>query len=194
MWWGFVAAVEVGLGGMTVGVDVETVRNRVCVAYTYRAADGAQVRDTTAWAEDLPSQATYGIHEERLSMGDITAAVAESRRDAYLAMRKTPARTVTMGAASLGATLRCVGWWQQLDWRYWEQPAGLDTYAGKAKEEHVISFALTSTEIGFRLPSSLVDILGRLDVLTKGTRIIVYGSAGNDYVYTVKSPPSSPRG
>lgn len=113
------------------------------------------------------------------------------RRDAYLAMRKTPARTISIGSAQPGATLRCVGWWQQLGWRYWEQPAGLEQYAGKAKEEHILSFALTSTEIGFRLPCSLVDILGRLDVLTKGTRIVVYGSAGNDYVYTVKDPPSS---
>jgi hypothetical protein len=69
VWWGFVAAVEVGFGGITVGIDVETVRNRVCVAYTERAADGGQVRDTTAWAEDVASQAAYGIHEERLSMG-----------------------------------------------------------------------------------------------------------------------------
>ena len=193
VWWGFVAAVEVGLGGLTVGVDVETVRNRVCVAYTERAADGSQVRGTTAWVEDLPSQARYGIHEERLSMGDITAAVATSRRDAYLAMRKEPARTLAVASGAAGATLRCVGWWKQLEWRYWAQPAGLEQYAGKAKEEHILSFALTSTELGFRLPSSVVDILGRLDVLTKGTRIIVYGSAGNDYVYTVKSPPSSPQ-
>ncbi len=193
VWWGFVAAVEVGLGGLSVGVDVETVRNRVCVAYTERAADGSQVRGTTAWAEDAASQATYGIHEERLSMGDITAAVATSRRDAYLAMRKEPARTLTVSSGEQGATLRCVGWWQALDWRYWEQPAGLEQYAGDAKEEHILSFALTSTEIGFRLPSSLVDILGRLDVLTKGTRIVVYGSASNDYIYTVKDPPSSPQ-
>ncbi len=192
VWWGFVAAVEVGLGGLTVGIDVETVRNRVCVAYTERAADGTQVRGTTAWAEDLPSQATYGIHEERLSMGDITAAVATSRRDAYLSMRKEPARTISIGAAERGAALRCVGWWNQLDWRYWEQPAGIEQYAGKAKEEHVLSFALTSTEIGFRLPNHLVDILGRFDVIPKGSRIIVYGSATNDYVYTVKAPPSSP--
>ena len=192
VWCGFVAAVEVGFGGITVGMDVETVRNRVCVAYTYRDADGSQVRETTTWAEDLDSQAAYGVHEEILSMGDITAAVATSRRDAYLAMRKTPARTLMVGAGNVGATVRCVGWWQQLDWRYWAQPAGFETYAGEAKEEHVISFALTSTEIGFRLPSGLVDILGRLDVLTKGQRIIVYGSAGNDYIYTVKDPPSSP--
>lgn len=192
VWWGFVAAVEVGFGGITVGMDVETVRNRVCVAYTYRDADGSQVRDTTTWGEDLPSQATYGVHEEILSMGDITATVATSRRDAYLAMRKEPARTLTVGGGAVGATVRCVGWWHQLDWRYWAQLAGFETYAGKAKEEHVISFALTSTEIGFRLPNHLVDILGRLDVLTKGQRIIVYGSAGNDYIYTVKDPPRSP--
>jgi hypothetical protein len=33
----------VGFGGITVGIDVETVRNRVCVAYTERAADGGQL-------------------------------------------------------------------------------------------------------------------------------------------------------
>ena len=192
VWWGFVAVVEVGLGALTVGVDVETVRNRVCVAYTERAADGSQVRGTTAWAEDLPSQALYGIHEEILSMGDITQAVAESRRDAYVAMRKEPARTLAVGGGTMGATLRCVGWWHQLDWRYWEQPAGFETYAGKAEKEHVISFALTSTEIGFRLPNHLVDILGRLNVLSKGQRIVISGSASNDNTYTVKDPPKSP--
>ena len=31
-------------GGVTVGLDVETVRNRVSVAYTERAADGGQAR------------------------------------------------------------------------------------------------------------------------------------------------------
>lgn len=189
VWWGFVAAVEVALDALTIGVDVETVRNRVCVAYTERAADGSQEHGVTAWAEDAASQAMYGIHEERLSMGDITAAVATSRRDAYLAMRKEPARTLTIGGGATGATIRCVGWWQTLDWRYWEQPAGLEQYAGDAKEEHILSFALTSTEIGFKTPSGLIDILGRLSVLTKGTRIVVYGSASNDYVYTVKTPP-----
>ena len=64
VWWGDVAEVTVSLGGMAVGVDVETVRNRVCVAYTY-ADQTAAVRDTTAWAEDAASQAPYGIHEER---------------------------------------------------------------------------------------------------------------------------------
>ncbi len=194
VWWGFVSAVDVSLGGLTVGLDVETVRNRVCVAYTERAADGSQVRGTTAWAEDAASQAQYGIHEERLSMGDITAAVATSRRDAYLAMRRTPARTVSVqgGGGTVGATLRCAGWWKTLEWRYWEQPVGLEQYAATGRTEHVLGFALTSTEFGFKTPSSLIDILGRLHVLTTGTRIIVYGSAMQDGVFTVKSAPRSP--
>jgi hypothetical protein len=194
VWWGFVAAVDVNLGGITVGLDVETVRNRVSVAYTERAADGGQLRGTTAWVEDLPSQAQYGVHEERLSMGDITESVALGRRDAYLSMRKTPARTVAVGpgGGASSATLRCAGWWQMLNWRYWEQPGGMEEYAGKAGAEHVISFTLTSTEFGFKLPSSVVDILGRLHVLTAGTRINISGSISQDNVYMVKSPPRTP--
>ena len=192
VWWGFVAAVDVSIGGLTVGVDVETVRNRVRVAYTYKDASGAQIRDTTTWAEDLPSQATYGVHEETLSMGDVKEDIAVSRRNAYLATRKDPARTISTKGSGHSASLRCVGWWSQLAWRFWEQPAGYEGFSGTANTEHVISFALTSAEIGFRLPNHLVDILGRLHVLTAGQRIVVYGSAGNDYVYTVLNPPQSP--
>lgn len=193
VWWGFVGAVDVNFGGVTVGLDVETVRNRVSVAYTERAADGGQVRGTTPWADDPASQAQYGVHEERLSMGDISEAMALSRRDAYLAMRKTPARTINVHAGgAVGATLRGVGWWQTLGWRYWAQPGGMEQYAGKGTTEQVIAFSLTSTEFGFQLPGSVVDILGRLQVLRAGTRINISGSMMQDGVYMVESAPRTP--
>lgn len=60
----FVVAVEVGLGGLTVGVDVETCGTGCAWPTRSERQTALQVRETTAWAEDLPSEAAYGVHEE----------------------------------------------------------------------------------------------------------------------------------
>ncbi len=192
VWWGYIAAVEVSLGGVTVGVDLEEVRNRVRVAYTTRAADGTQQRSTTAWAQDADSQAAFGVHEETLSLSDVTQAAAEARRDAYLALRKEPPKRVRVERGPVGARILCAGYWRTLGRRYYAYPSGRQIGAVGGTGAHTIGWAIEgSTRIGFR-HGRISDLGGRLAGLGNGTKLVVAGSGSNNGTYTVSQAPQSP--
>lgn len=103
-----------------VGVNIETMRNRVAVAYI--KVDGAnQERDTTAWADDLRSQGEYGVRELLMPGDASTATHAELARDTKLDQDSLPRRLVDPAAGEGGEgelTLVCRGWWDTVGWKY----------------------------------------------------------------------------
>lgn len=160
VWWGYVHAVEIAVGMWTVGVSLETMFNRVAVVYSLVLPGSNEVgtRATTDWVQNALSIATYGQREVKGSLAGATTPQAEALRAAMLDQHKYPIPSVRgeRGQSKLTATLKCVGWWQTLDWRYLAQSAGLESYAPTTTEEQAIGNAAASTRAAqsFRVSAS----------------------------------------
>ena len=131
VWWGYVNGLQAGGAGgggsVSLGVGLDGMANKVAAAYTVAASiwGAPPTRVQTAWAEDMESQAEYGVKERVLTVSGHDALLAERVRDAELARAGLP--PVLVGGASLGGSvaLWCRGWFSTLGWRYYAQPAGL---------------------------------------------------------------------
>src|SRR3990172_936513 len=69
-WWGFVSSVDLS----QVGVSLETMANRIAVAYSLVEPGSSTVgaRATTSWAQNDDSVATYGTKELLASISGAT--------------------------------------------------------------------------------------------------------------------------
>ncbi len=134
LWWGMIDQVTVRVGALELRVGLSNLVNAVAVTYSYIPPGTSQVgrQKMTPWAEDADSIAEYGRREWISSQDGLTDAAALARRGAILASRRYPQGSVDPGnfgaprgrvgysghQRSLSATLRCVGWWGTLGWRY----------------------------------------------------------------------------
>ena len=117
-WNGFVNQIDAVYGNLTVTVGpLLDVTNRLDA--TFSTVDVSVIPPTegiqanTGWADDLPSQALYGVLPNVLSVGDTSPADATAIRDTYLAQHSRPATTQVWntGAASTpNLTIHCLGY------------------------------------------------------------------------------------
>ena len=134
VWWGYVHQVAVRQGALEVAASLDSMTNRVAVAYSY-VAPGTQTvgtRKTTAWVDKAESQAEFGVKELLSSAAGLSDAGATARLNAILAAQAWPQGGVTVNSSgmprgrvrysgakkSLSATVTCKGWWQTLGWKY----------------------------------------------------------------------------
>jgi hypothetical protein len=120
IWEGITNSINLKLGGLskTIG-PVLDIANYVRLIYSFIAAGGLDIgfRATTVGAEDVDSQARYGIMERVLSTAGATSTEADAIRDLYLLERSRPGRSeeLTIGNASgPSMDLECVGFAQFL--------------------------------------------------------------------------------
>ena len=124
VWWGYLSELTIHLSGINYGVDLETMFNNVAVAYTDQ-----DIRFTTQWSGDADSIADYGQKEILLSKSDVTEADALQCRDTNLANTKFPIPTVKFSSGDVEtATLTCKGWYKTLEWRYYSNAVGKESY------------------------------------------------------------------
>lgn len=130
VWWGLIASLElvarnpnnVRGSRVKIGADIDSMRNRVAIAFTLvDLVTGDQERATTDYADDLESQAEYGIKELLDSRSAATLEHAEAARDKTLADLKYPITVVEPNdrGSESKAVVECIGWWQTLGWRYY---------------------------------------------------------------------------
>ena len=137
-WWGFVAGIELKIGHVAIGLSIDSMYNRVAVAYNLveSADETAGDRQTTAWAENTDSSGMYGDRELLQTISGSTTAHAEAARDMILENKKYPIPGLTMSGQKTQtptASLLCRGWFSTLDWVYYSAAAAdLDTAAQAA--------------------------------------------------------------
>lgn len=131
VWWGYVHEVTIEQDNLDLSVSLDLMANRVSVAYSF-VEPGSQTvgtRKTTTWADNLDSQAVYGVKEFRAATGGMNSASAENYRNTILNSRAWPYSGVALNTKSrrrgsagphkmLSANLRCKGWWNTLGWRH----------------------------------------------------------------------------
>lgn len=185
VWWGLVQAAAVTLNGVEYALDASQVINRMAVLYV---DEGSQAQ-VTAWVEDAHSVSLYGRREMRMSAQATNGTTALAQATRIVNERSAPLRSVAAGSGEDGATLRCVGYWRSLEWRYWSQSAGQIERDQEVNANELLGWAVTSDEIGFYKPLLRVGSLAAdLAVLAKADRIEVSGSASNDDLYEVVAP------
>lgn len=132
VWWGYVETVDVGVGAVTIGATIDSLANRVAVAYTENTGAGSQ-RDTTPWAGDLASISLFGTKELLLSQSDLNGDSAIAYRNAQLAIRKTPRSVLNpRHGTKLTARIVCRGWYATLAWKYFSRSQGRYAYVPTA--------------------------------------------------------------
>lgn len=189
VWWGLVNEVRLQLNGMTIGLSLEEMATRVAVS-SYNA-DGAAV---TLWSEDAAFVARYGYKELIYSMGAGDTIAANAKLVELLANYAEPNATLSLQQRSAppSALLTCIGWWETLNWRYFQRLEGRIEWDGGDgdAQDQILGWGFTSTQIGFSAVggAAILDDLGvRLAPLATGDQIVVSGAtnAGNNKTLTV---------
>jgi len=209
VWWGFVAAIDLTVGNVQAGATIDSMANRIAVAYnaTDPTNENVGARMTTAWVEDALSVVVYGTRELLLTSSGSTAQHAESARDMALASMRFPQPTITFSetAGESGAILHCRGWFSTLDWTYYSAAAADVDTATQAKniavakgpffagvKQDVTSGILTSA---FRDGDgkSLYEIQELLKMGTSNTRRMLVSVDLNRYLTIYEEPlPTNP--
>ena len=127
-WWGYVHAAMVQDNLTGLWYSLNDLANRVRVSYAEINDDmrGGGKQTYTSWADDLQSQAIYGIKEQQATLLNANSTQATTYRDVILSNSKQPAGRIVIGQpAGITVVLDCRGWWDTLDWRIYTQDAGL---------------------------------------------------------------------
>ncbi len=187
-WWGYVHEVALTIDGVEIVSSIDNLRNRIAVTYT--ALEGAmETALTTAWADDLASQAEYGIVEHFESLGgQVSTAMALAYRDRLLLEGARPRlRKAGIGVAGMGAVLRCRGHYAKAGRRYYLRTDGRVENMPSDTQVQPIGWGVSaSNQVGFG-DSGLHDAWGRFGDLQPGMKLTVSGAAnaGNNKTFTV---------
>ncbi|MDD5517867.1 MAG: hypothetical protein PHV98_00765 [Candidatus Omnitrophica bacterium] len=123
-YWGFINEITIYWDNVSFSVSLDTMSNNIAVAYT---TDG--IRYTTAWSEDTDSSDTYGEKQLLVSASDRTETDALQLRDAKLQALKYPIpKTRISNSYKNRAIIQCKPWINTLDWRYYQNLSGKESY------------------------------------------------------------------
>ncbi|MFA5714355.1 MAG: choice-of-anchor R domain-containing protein [Candidatus Paceibacterota bacterium] len=123
-WWGMISEVTVQSGAVQFGVSIDSMKNKIAVAYTID-----NIRYTTAWSSDADSTAEYGIKELLLSKSKTSESMALQARDTQLQSSKYPIGiTKPYSGNEAKAIIKCKSWLETLDWRYYLNNVGKEFY------------------------------------------------------------------
>lgn len=187
VWFGVVAEVNWALTQKwAIGRSLNRLANRVRVSYTKVDAFGASTATATAWATDATSQATYGVRDVEISIGEASDDEATAARTQLLT-RADP-RPTRRRSRIQGAEVVCWGFYRFLDWRLYENLAGRMEYSGDGDEQEIsIGWTIsTATNIGW-YERYMHDVGGRLAALEDGDRIWVNKTGTNSGEKTIST-------
>jgi hypothetical protein len=131
IWWGYVDGVTINDSNLQVSVNLTEFANRVRVSYSQvNVAGTIGEKAISAWAEDATSRNEYGKREKSVFLSQGTSEQALNLQRTLLDRWKypIPGSKLTSSAGELTAKISCVGWWQSLDWVYYENDSGKEGY------------------------------------------------------------------
>ena len=187
VWWGLAHEAASVEDGAERAVSLEKMANRIAVAYSIEG-EGGSVSAQTPWLEDSRSIELYGRKELLYSLGGAAPEQAQAAAAGLLQRLALPRVTVqAVGGRGASATLRCIGFWRTLGWRYLTQSAGRIAHTGENQTAALLGWGFESSQlVGFDSRTARIHQLGAaLAGLHAGDRIRVTGSASNDGSYTV---------
>jgi len=153
IWWGYVKEITIYFGELQLFVSLDRLINRVKVQYSFLSPDNHLAdQSETDWAEDLASQTEFGIKELILHRSKIDDDFAVSLRDIILSSSAWPETEISQSHldADAHALVKCSGWFDTLDWKYYEN--FYNFYANYGPGPGAMDFNQATT---YRYPSQL---------------------------------------
>lgn len=159
-WWGYVDQIEISIGGIRFVTSTDELANRVALKYTYEepGSNGLGEAALTAWADDIQSQALFGVKELIVnSAATMTAAAATARRDVELAWRKYLRASGSFSGGegeemvnetAVEVVMSCRGLFDLYNWKYASWPAvSGPNYTTTAAHEQAVGAASSSSKV-----------------------------------------------
>ena len=119
-WWGYVHAVTVQAGRVGYRLTLDDLANRVAAVYRPHTPpqDWLGEAHMTPWAEDVRSQATFGVKERLLDLGAVAEGQALAARTTALRAAAWPQGRVRLWgpAGPPRLIVEGRGWWETLTW------------------------------------------------------------------------------
>ena len=121
VWWGMVNKVTIPHEEKQVGLSLDRMVNRANVQYTEvnENTTVAGITAQTGWADEVVSQNEFGVRERLLSSKAQSLTQATALRSTQLSLYSKPIPALEMGNGSR-VVLECIGWWDTLDWKYYQ--------------------------------------------------------------------------
>ncbi|MFZ3150254.1 MAG: choice-of-anchor R domain-containing protein [Anaerolineaceae bacterium] len=185
IWSGYISAVEVTKSNLVVKLSLDQMSNRINLVYTEVNLAGQSGESAeTGWIQDDESVAVFGTKEAYLSMGGGNSASASAYAALQLSGRRYPIASHDVGSGgdgTMSAHITCRGWWQTLDWRYYEDSAGSLSWDYDGEGELSLGQRVTGTTISFNAAQQTINDTtdGLLD-LVSGDKYYIFNSASNN--------------
>jgi hypothetical protein len=121
VWWGYVDSIVINDGNLQISISLDEMANKVRVSYSKITATGeSEGKALTAWMSDTESIATYGTKEKIQFFSSGTEGEAVSFCNMLLDRFRYPLPGAKISNRSdLKAIVNCKGWWETLDWKYY---------------------------------------------------------------------------
>lgn len=151
VWWGYVEEVEVALEDVEIRVSLADLTNKVSVQYDFMSPDNrAGDRSLTDAADDLRSQAEYGVKECLLLKHNIDDDQAAAWRDTWLRQHAWPISHLgqRVDPGENQARLFCSGWFKTLAWRPYRHGEGFYANYGPGPGAFAFGNSNNSTYVG----------------------------------------------
>lgn len=155
IWWGYLNRVSQRRGAMRFSASLSEMANRVAVRY--EVMEPGEVFPThlqTNWADDLLSQARYGIKERVIEKGKLGKTPANTVRDlalkelAFPSLRCSPdPRGGGVGVTDSAIELEALGWMETLAWRIFTAAGGQFGHASPQQGTQVVGAASASQKL-----------------------------------------------
>ena len=170
VWWGYIHEIELDVGGVAVGTQLDNMANRVRVAYELPSLSGdVGTAEMTDWATDDESITLYGTREYIGRMSWCSTDAAEDFRDRLLASRARPPRFIRTGHSKEPMVrLHCRGWFPTLGWMHYQQdPVNEGNYNSSNIDWKRFAFSTTDLMLAqsFQLGVDQPFLLSRLGML-----------------------------
>lgn len=170
-WWGMAKSVEVQESGVSVKVSLDSMANRVRVYYG--SLSGAGIigeQAVTDWVEDTDSSGEYGDKERQGHLSQATDEQAEAYAAAILGRVKYPVASYSFESLQeVSALIECMGWWDTLEWVFYEQLNGKEGYEDVGYGVQSLGKGTSGTGISFGKGMSGTNIAFSVEVVNEGT-------------------------
>lgn len=179
-WEGFVNEIILDTGTIKIAMSLREVANKVW-GRRIPVGGGNVARSTVA--NHAASQGRFGVKEEVLNCGEMSAAPAEDLAQKYLNLHYWPKLSrFSWSQGKPGLTFRCLGYWHTLNWRIYTQTI----LAGEANASTVVAAVIA--EMGDFVASSTIEtnttqIAQKLDSDRRGGDIVESVAEAGDSAY-----------
>jgi hypothetical protein len=209
LFWGFISQVQVRAGALEISVTLDGMANKVAVEFSSITPGEAVVgeQQLTDWAQDAVSIDTYGTKELIAVLADVPASLADVKRNLLLDQKKYPVSSWYMSGeqGSLSATILCKGWWNTLDWKYFQNNSGYEAYTAAGEGVHPIGndtahmYCAQSFQLGVATgwyASRILVKVRKQGTPTDNMRVSLYsnsaGSPGSELAYAIADGATLP--